>query len=98
MSSRKKASGKTNARSSTPEDVHDGDVIVPKAEFVAHSVDPAEGEAYWIARCGMIIPSAKVSFPFMTCHVINHDLPSRSTHSFVGIVREFCWISDEVEF
>ena len=30
--------------------------------------------------------------------MINHDLPSRSTHLFLKIVRKFARISEEVEF
>ncbi|KAF3596154.1 hypothetical protein DY000_02022039 [Brassica cretica] len=53
MYTRKRASKRTTARSSSSEDVHDGDILVPKAEVILHSVDPAEGEAYWIARCDL---------------------------------------------
>ncbi|KAF3519168.1 hypothetical protein DY000_02058494 [Brassica cretica] len=98
MFSRKEASRKTTTRSSTLEDVHDGDVIVLRTEFVPHSVNPAEGEEYWVAKCGMITSHAEASFPFRSRHAIDHNLPSRSTHSFLRIVREFCRISDEVEF
>ncbi|KAG2266301.1 hypothetical protein Bca52824_073380 [Brassica carinata] len=65
MYTRKRASKRTTARSPSSEDVHDGDILVPKAEFILHSVDPAEGEAYWIARCGLIIPPLEASFPIM---------------------------------
>ncbi|KAF3484749.1 hypothetical protein F2Q69_00053093 [Brassica cretica] len=53
MYTRKRASKRTTARSSSSEDVHDRDILVPKAEVILHSVDPAEGEAYWIARCDL---------------------------------------------
>ncbi|WZZ44780.1 hypothetical protein YC2023_041039 [Brassica napus] len=46
----------------------------------------------------MITPPAKASFPFRSRHAIDHNLPSKSTHSFLRIVREFYQISDEVEF
>ncbi|CDY15026.1 BnaCnng04290D [Brassica napus] len=49
MSSKKKVSRKSTPRSSTSEDVYDEELLVPKAEFEPHSVDPAEGEAYWVA-------------------------------------------------
>ncbi|KAF3578744.1 hypothetical protein DY000_02030686 [Brassica cretica] len=50
MSSRKKASKRGTSRGSSSEGVHDDDILVPKAEFVPHSIDPTDGETYWIAR------------------------------------------------
>ncbi|KAF3545102.1 hypothetical protein DY000_02006731 [Brassica cretica] len=44
MSSRKKASKRGTSRRSSSEGVHDDDILVPKAEFVPHLIDPAEGD------------------------------------------------------
>ncbi|CAF1708188.1 unnamed protein product, partial [Brassica napus] len=49
MSYKKKVSRKSTPCSSTSEDVYDEELLVPKAELEPHSVDPAEGEAYWVA-------------------------------------------------
>ncbi|KAF3603334.1 hypothetical protein F2Q69_00035035 [Brassica cretica] len=55
MSSRKKASKRGTSCGSSSEGVHD-EILVPKAEFVPHSIDPADSEAWWIARYGSITP------------------------------------------
>ncbi|KAF2619863.1 hypothetical protein F2Q68_00038941 [Brassica cretica] len=62
MSSREKASKRGTSHGSSSEGVHDDDILVPKAEFVPHSIDPADGEAYWIARYGLVTPLAKSHF------------------------------------
>ncbi|KAF3549812.1 hypothetical protein DY000_02007111 [Brassica cretica] len=98
MSYKKKVSRKSTPCSSTSEDVYDEELLVPKAEFEPHSVDPAEGEAYWVARCGLITPPLEAPYPKTSHQMINHDLPSMSTHSFLMIVRKFARISEEVEF
>ena len=64
MSSRKKASKRGTFRGSSSEEVHD-EILVPKAEFVPYSIDPADGEAYWIARYGTITRPSEESFPVM---------------------------------
>ena len=62
MSSRKKALKRGTSRGSSSEGVHDDDILVPKAESFPHSIDPADGEAYWIARYGSITPPARSHF------------------------------------
>ena len=98
MSYKKKVSRKSTPCSSTSEDVYDEELLVPKAELEPHSVDPAEGEAYWVARCGLITPTLEAPYPKTSHQMINHDLPSMSTHSFLMIVQKFARISEEVEF
>ncbi|KAF3581356.1 hypothetical protein DY000_02031094 [Brassica cretica] len=98
MSTRKRTSKRTTTLSSSSEDVHDRDILVPKAEFIPHSVDPAEGEAYWIARCGLIIPLLEASFPIMNRRMIHASAPSRTSLDFLRVVREFFRIPDDVEF
>ncbi|CDY15307.1 BnaC06g07930D [Brassica napus] len=63
-----------------------------------NSVDPAEGESYWIARCGLIIPPLEASFPIMNRRMIDASAPSRTSLDFLRVVREFCRIPDDVEF
>ena len=97
MSSRKKASKKGISRGSSSEEVHD-EILVPKAEFTPYSIDPADGEAYWIAIYGAITLPNEKSFPVMSHHSVERGTPSRSTSKFFKTVRAFCRISDAVEF
>ena len=62
MSSKKKTSKKGTSRGSSSADIHE-ELLVPKIEFVSHSVDPAENEAWWTARYGSITPPNEKSFP-----------------------------------
>ncbi|KAF3557067.1 hypothetical protein F2Q69_00014039 [Brassica cretica] len=65
MSSRKKTLKRGTSRGSSSEDVRDDEILVPKAELVPHLMDPADGEAYWIARYGSITLPVEKSFPVM---------------------------------
>ncbi|KAF2589313.1 hypothetical protein F2Q70_00039211 [Brassica cretica] len=86
MSSRKKASKRGISHSSSSEEVHD-DILVPKAEFAPYSIDPTDGEAYWIARYGSINPPSEMSFPVMNQRSVERGVPSRSTGKFHKTVR-----------
>ena len=60
MSSKKKIAKKGSSSASAYEEL-----IVPKMEFVPHSVLPAENEAWWVACYGSITPPKEKSFPVM---------------------------------
>ncbi|KAF2601396.1 hypothetical protein F2Q70_00026705 [Brassica cretica] len=60
MSSKKRSSKKGSLPANVSEELR-----VPKMEFVPHSVDPAENEAWWVACYGSITPPKEKSFPVM---------------------------------
>ncbi|WZZ69822.1 hypothetical protein YC2023_081192 [Brassica napus] len=61
MSSKKKITKKGSSSASAYEEL-----IVPKMEFVPHSVHPAENEAWWVAHYGSMTPPKEKSFPVLT--------------------------------
>ena len=55
---------RTSKKGSSSTSVHE-ELLVPKIEFVPHSVDPAVNEAWWVACYGLITPPKEKSFPVM---------------------------------
>ncbi|KAG5378276.1 hypothetical protein IGI04_026118 [Brassica rapa subsp. trilocularis] len=93
MSSKKKIAKKGSSSASPYEEL-----VVPKTEFVPHSVHPAENEAWWVAHYGSLIPPKEKPFPVLVHRGVEGKDASRSTDEFLATMRSFYRIPDVVEF
>ncbi|CAG7885635.1 unnamed protein product [Brassica rapa] len=72
--------------------------VVQEIEFVAHSDDPAEGDAYWVAICNVEEPPPEPWVPMRPFSERVIGRPSRCTLPFLGTVRSFCHVPENVDF
>ncbi|KAF8102805.1 hypothetical protein N665_0194s0019 [Sinapis alba] len=69
-----------------------------KEEFVPHSIDPEEAEAYWVALFNEAVPPTEVTYPSKPRVQHDYGLPSKRSFPFLDTMREFCRVPGEVEF
>ena len=72
--------------------------FVQEIEFVAHSVDPREADAYWVAMCNVEEPPPEPWVPVRPFSERVVGRPSRCTLPFLGTVRSFCHVPENVDF
>ncbi|CAF2152180.1 unnamed protein product [Brassica napus] len=58
--------------------------VIREIEFVAHSVDPAEADAYWVAMCNVEEPPPEPWVPMRPFSERVVGRPSRCTLPFLG--------------
>lgn len=92
---RKKSSKKATPRHSSSESFHNDEEVILKEEL---EVDREEAEVYWNAMCNAITAPPEAPYPAKTRDKIYHSLPSRSSHSLLSTIWEFCHVPDKVEF
>ena len=72
--------------------------VVQEIELVAHSVDPAKADAYWVATCNVEEPPPEPWVPVRPFSERVVGRPSRCTLPFLGTVRSFCHVPENVDF